>query len=270
MKALVTGARGTVGGALARALARDGHQVVAWDRARVPIDDYHVMERFVRDTAPDVIFHLAIASQPTGRDRESWLVNYEWPSELAWIARVLDVALVFTSTAMVFSDQARGPFTRDSVPDAREGYGFEKRCAEERVRYQNPAARIVRLGWQIGDAPGSNNMIDFFDRNQAQHGCVRASTRWHPATSFLDDTAAALLQIATMPADLYLLDANTSWTFHDIARALSRRHGDRWNIEPTDDFVYDQRMHDPRIRMPSLAERLPELAGSEAHPGRGA
>lgn len=266
MRALVTGARGTVGGALTRALAREGHQVVAWDRAQVRIDDYHVMERFVRDTAPDVIFHLAIASQPTGRDRESWLVNYEWSSELAWIARVLDVALVFTSTAMVFSDQAPGPFTRDSVPDAREGYGFEKRCAEERVRYQNPAARIVRLGWQIGDAPGSNNMIDFFDRNQAQHGRVRASTRWYPATSFLDDTAAALLQIPAMPADLYMLDANTAWTFFDIARALSRRHGDRWNVEPTDDFVYDQRMHDPRIRMPSLAERLPELAG--AQPGR--
>ena len=262
MKALVTGARGTVGVALTRALERDGHQVIAWDRAQVPIDDYHAMERFVRDAAPDVIFHLAIASQPTGRDRESWLVNYEWSSELAWIARVLDVALVFTSTVMVFSNQARGPFTRDSVPDAHEGYGFEKRCAEERVRYQNPAARIVRLGWQIGDAPGSNNMIDFFDRQQAQHGCVRASTRWYPATSFLDDTAAGLLQIAAMPADLYLLDANTSSTFHDIAQALSLRHGDPWRIEPTGDFVYDQRMHDPRIRMPSLAERLPELAGS--------
>lgn len=259
MRALVTGARGTVGTALARALDRHGHQAVAWDRDRVPIDDYHAMEGFVREVAPDVIYHLAIASRPTGRDGESWLVNYEWSSELAWIARVLGVSLVFTSTVMVFSNDARGPFTRDSAPDAREGYGYEKLRAEERVRYQNPDARVVRLGWQIGDAPGSNNMIDYLDRQAREHGRVRASTRWYPATSFLDDTAEALVTIAGMPADLYMLDANRSWTFHDIACALARRHRGAWIVEPCEDFVYDQRMRDDRVVVPSLATRLPDL-----------
>jgi dTDP-4-dehydrorhamnose reductase len=259
MRALVTGARGTVGGALTRALERGGHQVVTWDRSRVPIDEYHVMEGFVRDAAPDVLFHLAIASQPTGRDNESWLVNHEWSSELAWIARVLGIGMVFTSTVMVFSNQNQGPFTSDSVPDEAAGYGFEKRCAENRVRYQNPDARIVRLGWQIGAAPGSNNMIDYLHQQQQQHGRVRASTRWYPATSFLDDTAAALIQIATMPADIYMLDANTSWTFYDIVAALGRRHGNPWQIEPTSDFVHDQRMLDQRVSMPPLSERLPDL-----------
>lgn len=259
MKALVTGARGAVGTALTRALERGGHRVVTWDRGRVPIDEYHVMESYVRDQAPDVLFHLAIASQPTGRDNESWMVNHEWSSELAWIARVLGVGMVFTSTVMVFSNQNQGPFTSESIADASEGYGFEKRCAENRVRYQNPDARIARLGWQIGAAPGSNNMIDFLQRNHEQHGRVRASTRWYPATSFLDDTAAALIRIASMPADIYMLDANASWTFYEIARALSRRHGDTWKIEPTDDFVYDQRMRDARVSLPSLVERLPEL-----------
>lgn len=259
MRALVTGAGGTVGTALGRALEGGGHQVVAWDRGRVPIDDYHAMEAFVRAVGPDVIYHLAIASRPTGREGESWLVNHEWSSELAWIARVLGVAMVFTSTVMVFSNDARGPFTRDSVPDAREGYGYEKRRAEARVRYQNPDARIVRLGWQIGDAPGSNNMLDFLDRQAREHGRVRASTRWYPATSFLDDTAEALVAVAGMPADLYMLDANRSWTFYDIACALARRHGGAWPVEPTEDFVYDQRMRDDRVPVPSLATRLPEL-----------
>jgi dTDP-4-dehydrorhamnose reductase len=259
MRALITGARGTVGSALTAALERAGHTAIAWDRSRVPIDDYHAMEDFVRQAAPDLIFHLAIASQPTGREHESWLVNHDWASELAWIARVFGIGLVFTSTVMVFSNQNQGPFTGESVPDASEGYGFEKRCAENRVRYQNPDARIVRLGWQIGAAPGSNNMIDHLATQQREHGQVRASTRWYPAASFLDDTAAALIRIASMPADLYMLDANSSWTFYDIACALGRRHGNPWNITPTDDFVYDQRMRDPRLPVPSLAERLPEL-----------
>lgn len=259
MKILITGARGTVGAALQQRLEQRGHAIVTWDRRAVPIDDYHAMEAFVRGHAPDVLYHLAIASQPTGRPGEAWLVNYEWSSELAWITRILGVRMVFTSTAMVFSDHARGPFTRASIPDAAEGYGFDKRMAEARVREQNPDAVIARLSWQIGRAPGSNNMIDFLDRRSRELGHVPASTRWYPAAAFLEDTADALIAIANMPADLYMLDENRSFTFYEIASALSRHHKNAWTILPTEDFVYDQRMLDDRVPMPPLEERLPEL-----------
>jgi dTDP-4-dehydrorhamnose reductase len=262
MKALITGARGTVGEALSRRLSAQGHAVTAWDRSVVPIDDYHAMEAFVRAEAPDVVYHLAVASRPTGRQNESWLVNYEWTSELAWITRVLGVRFVFTSSVMVFSNDARGPFTKDSVPDAPEGYGYEKRKAEERVRFQNPDAVIARLSWQIGDAPGSNNMIDYFTRKARELGRVPVSTRWYPAAAFLSDTADALIALSKMPADIYMLDSNERFTFYDIARALDRLHGGAWDVTPTEDFVFDQRMRDRRVFMPSLAVRLPELIKS--------
>lgn len=248
-----------MGTALCELLARHGHEVIAWDRAAVPVDNYHAMEAFVRASAPDVLFHLAIAAQSTGRANESWLVNYQWSSELAWLTRILDIDFVFTSTAMVFSNQAKGPFTRASAPDASEGYGHEKRRAEERVFHQNPRSRVVRLGWQIGDAPGSNNMIDYLERNMREHGEVRASTRWLPACSFLADTAATLVALAGAAPGLYMLDSNTGFSFCEIAQALSARHGNRWRITPTEDFVYDQRFMDGGVTMPSLAERLPLL-----------
>lgn len=259
MKALITGMNGTVGAALAACLRESGDVALGWDRGQVPIDRYHEMEAFVRRERPDVLFHLAIASRPTGRHNEGWVVTYEWSSELAWICRVLGVTFVFTSTAMVFSDRARGPFTPDSRPDADTGYGCEKRLAEERVLAQDPQARVVRLGWQIGESPGGNNMLDHLARCAQEHGAVCASRRWLPATSFLQDTAAALRRAAGAPPGLYLIDANDRWSFYDIARALSRRHGDRWTIVPTCDFVYDQRMRDGRLGVPPLAARLPEL-----------
>lgn len=259
MKVLVTGLCGTVGRALGAHLRSCGDEVVGWDRARVPIDDYHAMEAFVRSEAPDALVHLALASQPTGRDGEGWLVSYQWSSELAWICRVLGVRFLFTSTALVFSDAARGPFTLESEPDAAAGYGHEKRLAEARVRSQCPEARVVRLGWQIGEAPGGNNMLSHLDRAVAEAGVVRASRRWLPATSFLPDTAAALRRLLEASPGLYMLDSNERWSFYDIARALSRRHGDRWPVEPTEDFVYDQRLIDPRPAMPPLSARLPEL-----------
>jgi dTDP-4-dehydrorhamnose reductase len=263
MKVLITGLRGTVGRALREHQRGCGDTVVGWDRAQVPIDQYQAMEDFVRREAPDALLHLAIASQPSGRHDESWLVNYEWSSELAWIARVLEIRFLFASTAMVFSDHAPGPFTLTSIPDASSGYGHEKRRAEQRVMAQNPQARVVRLGWQIGDDPhhASNNMLDHLERTARRQGRVRASRRWLPATSFLSDTAAALrrlLEPALSPG-VYMIDANARWSFFQIARALSRRHGNRWLIEPTDDFVYDQRMIDPRPGIPPLESRLPEL-----------
>ena len=256
---LVTGASGTVGSAFRQCASAHGAQVIAWDRTAVPIDRYQPMEDFVRETRPDALVHLAIGSRSTGRANESWLVNYEWTSELAWIARVLEVRFVFTSSVMVFTDAARGPFTTASEPDASDGYGHEKRMAEQRVFQQNPDARVVRIGWQIGESAGSNNMIDFFERQMREHGRINASRRWLPACSFLPDTAAALWSALSQPPGLYLVDSNARWNFFDIATALNRRHGGKWKIVPTDVFVYDQRMQDDRLQVPALSTRLTGL-----------
>jgi dTDP-4-dehydrorhamnose reductase len=259
MKAIVTGAHGTVGSMLARHFHTQGHEVVAWDRSVVPINRYEPMEDFVRREKVDVLFHLAIASRSTGVPNESWLVNYEWSSELAWITRQLEIRFIFTSSVMVFSDSAKGPFTADSKPDAAEGYGYEKRMAEQRVFHQNPDAIVARLGWQIGEAPGSNNMIDFFERQTSEHGRIQASRKWYPACSFVRDTAAALIWLVSEKPGLYQINSNTQWNFHEIASALNVEHGGRWNIVANDDFVFDQRMIDPRVPIPSLQHTLPAL-----------
>ena len=256
---LLTGASGTVGTAFRQCAEAHGVEVVAWNRTAVPIDRYQPMEDFVRATNPDALVHLAIGSKGTGRPNESWLVNYEWTSELAWIAHELGVQFLFTSSVMVFSDASRGPFTVESQPDAPEGYGYEKRTAERRVFHQNPAARVVRIGWQIGDRAGSNNMIDFFERQVREHGRITASTRWLPACSFLPDTAEVLWQVLSQPPGLYMVDSNARWSFFEIATALNRRHGGVWKIVPTQDFVYDQRMRDDRLEVPALNKRLPDL-----------
>jgi dTDP-4-dehydrorhamnose reductase len=260
---LVTGLGGTVGGALGAELRARGHEVVGWDRAAVPIDRYDAMERFVAELDPHAIVSLAIASRPTGRAGESWLVNHDWPSELAWICRLRAIRFLHTSTAMVFSGAARGPFTVESAPDAEHGYGFEKRCSEARVWHQLPSATIVRLGWQIALAPdpGSNQMLDYFDRQVRERGRVPASSRWVPACSFLPDTAAALARALDAPPGLYHLDGNPGHTMLEIARALSAYHGDRWPIEEAAEPVQDQRLLDPRLGVSPLAARLPALAG---------
>ncbi|NDJ54656.1 MAG: sugar nucleotide-binding protein [Chloroflexi bacterium] len=266
MKALITGMNGAVGQALRAHLTANGVEVFGWDRRSVPPEDAAGAAALLREVQPDVLFHLATASQPTGRDNEGWLVNVEWSERLAALCQEIDCRFLFTSSVMVFSDDAPGPFTPQSVPDARAGYGYEKLQAEHRVRQVNPEAIVARLGWQIGTSAGSNNMIDFFETQMAQQGQVNASRRWLPACSFLDDTGAALKRLAfgSKPGDVYLLNANLKWTFYQIAQALNRKHGGHWTIVANDDFVYDQRMLDERVTLPPLESRLDFSAGSTA------
>jgi dTDP-4-dehydrorhamnose reductase len=259
MRILITGRNGTVGGRLSRRLEQMGHEVTGWDRAKVPIDDYHAMEKFVSSISPDAVYHLAILSVPTGIPDEGWKVNYEWASELAWICRTAEIRFIFSSSVMVFSNRAQGPFTPDAIPDETGGYGYEKRMAEERVRYQYPGAVIARMGWQIGDAPGSNNMIDFLETRMREDGEIRASRLWFPACSFLADTVDVLAGLNRVSTGLYQIDSNRGWSFYEIAEALNRLHGGRWKIVPTDDFIYNQRMIDERTKIPPLSERLSGL-----------
>jgi dTDP-4-dehydrorhamnose reductase len=99
MKAIITGASGAVGSGLLHYLAAQGHTGSAWDRQQIPYDDYAAMEQFIRAQQADTMFHLATASQPSGRDNESWWVNYHWTSELAWLCRQVGVRFVFTEKA---------------------------------------------------------------------------------------------------------------------------------------------------------------------------
>jgi dTDP-4-dehydrorhamnose reductase len=263
MRALITGANGTVGHALHAHLRELDAEVVTWDRAAVPIDDYAAMEAFVRASGATVVFHLAIASQPTGRHDESWLVNYHWTSELAWICRTLGIRFLFASTAMVFSNQAIGPFSRDSVADAADGYGYEKRMAEARVAHQCPDAVVARLGWQIGER-GGNTMQRYFERHMAEHAEIRASTRWLPACAFVEDTVKALVALVWASPGTYMIDGNQHWTFFEIATALAVGRDPAWNVVACEDFVFDQRMIDERVPLPSLRTRLPHLPPRDA------
>ena len=95
----------------------------------------------------------------------------------------------------------------------------------------------------------------------AAHGHVEASTRWLPAMAHVDDTAAALVAACHRRPGLYHADSNEGWTFFDLASALAAHVGRGWTVRPADAFVYDQRLLDPRMRMPPLAARYPELAG---------
>jgi dTDP-4-dehydrorhamnose reductase len=255
---LVTGAGGTLGRALVRVARGEGIRVTAWDRAACDPLEPATHADHVAALAPDAIVHLATASHPTGVDDEGRRVNLDWSAGLAAIAAVRAIPLLFTSSALVFESTTPGPYTLATPADAREGYGFEKRLAEVAVLRAHPTgARVVRLGWQIGDDDDGNQMAAHACREMRGHGRVRASTAWRPACSFLADTAPALLRAFSAPPGLYQLDGNAAGhDFATILEALARVQHRDWVIERHAEYVHDQRLLDPRLGVAPIGVRL--------------
>jgi len=244
MKAVVTGMNGTVAPHAGRELAAHGFEVAAWDRNEHPVEDQAAGRNFLDRAAPDWLFHIGMGPP-------------EWAGFLAAESRARGIDFLYTSTVSVYADREIGPITPDTEPDATGEYARYKLACEARVREANPGAVIARIAWQIGSEPGSNNMVDYLHKCAAEAGQIQASTRWYPACSFLEDTAAVLHQLRLDHAPgTYLVDGNESMNFFEIASALNRLQGSRWTVRPVDDFALDLRMVDARIRVPPIEGRL--------------
>ena len=244
---LLTGMNGTVAPALAETLRARGFDTVAWDRDAISPDDPDAVAGLITDVAPVALVHCAMGSPL-------------WAAHMARVCAASDIRFLHTGSVSVFGAHQRGPFTIDAVPEPDDDYGRYKLECEREVLAASPEARVVRLGWQIALRPGGNQMADYFTRLQAEHGEVAASTKWFPACSFLDDTANALAEMATgdlAPAPgVYMLDSNPGWSLYDIAGALNAAMGADWQVRATEDRNVDHRMDDPRLPIPTLANRL--------------
>lgn len=244
MKALITGLNGTVAPALAQHLSAGGHSIIPWDRSAVAIDNPDAISNFIRQTRPGWFFHIATGS-PT------------WAELAARVCAEEGIKFLFSSSVSVFSASQSGPFTVDIPPEPGDDYGRYKLECEQRVRAAHPGALVARLGWQIGTAPGGNQMVDFLDRAFRERGCIEASIYWYPACSFLPDTARSLAELMqTYPPGLYHLDGNPGLNFHEIATNLNRLQNDRWIVNPSTAPVLNNRMVDPRVQVSPITRRF--------------
>lgn len=246
MRVLLTGMNGAVAPAFARALRDSDHQVIAWDRTRLPIDSEWHIRAAIDQHNPDWICHIA-----TGPP--------QWAQWLARACADFNLGFLWTGTVSVFSEAAVAPLTPDLPPDATDEYGRYKIECERLINEANPRAVIARLGWQIGDEPGSNTMTDFLAREAMKHsGPIEASTKWIPSCAFLTDTSAGLLALLERaePGIFHLEGNSAGLSFFEIASALAHIGDRSWTIRSSDAPARDNRMRDDRVTLGQVARRL--------------
>lgn len=248
MRVLVTGLNGTLAPRVAVAARWRGFEVIGWDRGRIDPDDADAARRWLADTRPDAIAHLATGAAA-------------WAGLLATHAGAHGLPMVFTSTAMVFHRAPDGPHHPHDPRTAQDDYGRSKIVCEDAVLGACTHASVVRIGWQIDATRPGNNMLMHLDQWQQREGRVAASRAWRPACSFMDDTAAALVDLLVRPAGgIVHLDSNADegHGFDRIVQALKQAFGrTAWQIQEHEDYRHDQRLAGGAPHMPPLSARLP-------------
>ena len=241
---IITGINGTVAPVLARYLRSKGVSVLGWNRESIPVDNEYKIRLFLEENRPDWIAHLATGSS-------------HWAELIARLCDEYQIKLLYTSSVSVFSSEQIGPFMVDMEPKPADDYGRYKLECEQRMTAVNKDLIIARLGWQIGEAPGSNNMMDFLHRKNEEEGRINASTRWYPGCSFLEDTAEALheLSLRNSPG-IYHIDGNPGMNLYEISQALNHKYEMNWEISKSDQPKINSLMKDDRIAVKSINERL--------------
>lgn len=255
MKVLVTGLNGTLAPKLAALLRHQGHEVLAWQRDMLDVNNEAAGRDWLDAQGVQAVAHLAMG-------------DAHWAGWMAWWAAQRGLPFVFTSTAMVFHHEPDGPHQVGDATTAQDDYGRGKALCEQAVLQAHPHAVVARIGWQIDLTATGNNMLRALDDWQARDGRIGASTLWRPACSFMDDTVAALAQCLRLdgaspsphtPAGLIHLDSNAQdgWNFAQVAEALGKAAGRGWQVVPEAGYAHDQRL------MPGVGQGvvLPGLKG---------
>jgi len=248
VRVLITGLNGTLAPRVAVAVRWRGAEVLGWDRRAVDPDDGVAAAHWLATARPDAIAHLA-----TG--------GAAWAGLLARHAHAHGLPMVFTSTAMVFDREPDGPHHAHHARTAKDDYGRAKIACEDAVLAAHPQACIARIGWQIDATRPGNNMLLHLDQWQQREGRVAASRAWRPACSFMDDTAAALVDLLQRPrGGIVHLDSNADegHGFDRIVLALKQAFGRRqWQVQLNEDYRHDQRLAGGGARLAPLSARLP-------------
>ena len=168
MHALVIGASGQVGAALAARLTERGHTVVGTHhRAPGPgtraldLLDAGAIGRLVDEIEPDWVLcpaGLTHVDDCEDHSEEAFAVNRDAPAGAARAAAKRGAGFVYFSTEYVF-DGTAGPYAEDDPTAPLSVYGRSKLEGERRVEEENPRAAIIRTTVVYGPELRGKNFV---------------------------------------------------------------------------------------------------------------
>ncbi len=271
MRALVTGAGGQLGRALARVFAAQG-EVVPLTHADLDLTDDAAVRARVGEARPDVILNCAAynaVDQAEGDPVTALAVNAFGVRSLARAALGVDATLIHYGTDFVFDGTASEPYREDDSVNPQSVYAMSKLLGEwfaEGARHY-----VLRVESLFGGAalePGADgrrlgSSLDRIADALIAGREVRAFVDRVVSPSYVDDVAAATSSLVrTAPAyGLYHCVGSGHASWFDVATELAERLGVGPAIRGI--TLDELKLRAPRPRFCALSNRKLADAGIE-------
>ena len=155
MRILVTGAAGAVG-SYVPVVFEDADLVltdIRGDFRTLDVRDPRAVSATVADTKPDLVLHLAAATDVDECERDhdlAFATNAVGTENVARACRDAGCELVYISTAGVFWGDKPEPYTEFDEPGPANVYGHSKLAGERAVTALCSRSYTVRAGWMVG------------------------------------------------------------------------------------------------------------------------
>ena len=263
MRAIVFGANGTLGQALAAGLPRAGYQVVAaLDRSACDICDPTAVRVAFERHAPALAFNAAAYTDVDRAETEpdrAYAANAIAPETLARAADAAGAALVHYSTDFVYDGERERPYDEFDPPSPQGLYARSKVAGEVLAAAATRRLFIVRVGCLYGR--GGRNFPSTILRRLKAGEVVRADRDRMGSPTWVAEVARVSAALArTTWFGLYHCTSagETSWA--DFARFLAGELGlpeGRVEALPTSALP----MKAPRPRRAILDNRMLGLRG---------
>jgi dTDP-4-dehydrorhamnose reductase len=224
MKAIVFGANGTLGQALATHLPASGLTVAgAFGRAECSILDEEKVRATLASLRPEVVFNAAAYTDVDGAEThgdDSYRANALGPELVARACQEIGARLVHYSTDFVFDGEWERPYDEFDPPSPQGVYARSKLAGERLVAAATPRAFILRVGCLYGR--GGRNFPSTILRRLRAGETVRADRDRIGSPTWVVPVAAVSAAVArTDHFGLYHCTANGETSWADYARFLA-------------------------------------------------
>ncbi|MGB7925623.1 MAG: dTDP-4-dehydrorhamnose reductase, partial [Pyrinomonadaceae bacterium] len=225
MKALVTGAAGMVGQAVAAYFEAQGATVFAHDHRSLDITDAAALAACFERERPEVVVNCAAWTDVDGCESDharAFEANAHAPERLAQNARRIGASLITISTDYVFDGTKEGFYTQRDDPNPTSVYAASKLEGERRAAAAAARVMVVRTGWVFG-VGGRNFLSTVIER--ARRGLhLSAITDAYGTPTYSKDLAARLYELARLdlPGLYHVVGGGQGTSFEEFAREALR------------------------------------------------
>ena len=221
MKAMITGAAGLVGRAVAKDWARAGDQIVGFDHAALDITDEQKVNATIDGERPEILINCAAWTDVDGCElnpERAQRMNARGPDLLARACRRIGALLITISTDYVFDGEKDGFYTQRDQPNPQSAYAVSKFEGERLAQIAWARTIVVRSGYIFGNG-GTNFLSSIIER--AQRGeRLRAINDSYGTPTYAPHLAGRLRQLAQLdlPGTYHVVNSGEGASFEVFAR----------------------------------------------------